>query len=87
VIGVSRAVYGSKYLAIYVKGPELDKLLDGRDAWLELYAEKTPLGGLGVWVGVEGDSLEALKTVVRAERRAYGKGRTRWKRFPPNPLK
>jgi hypothetical protein len=87
VIGVSRAVYGSKYLAIYVKGTELDKLLDGRAVELDLFAEAFPLGDKQVIVGLMPDGLAALRTVVRAERKAYGKGRTRWKRFPPNPLK
>lgn len=87
MIGVSRAVYGSKYLAIYVKGTLLDELLDGRGVVLDLYAEKTLLGEGEVVVFLAPDGLEALKIVVRAERRAYGKGRTRFKSFPPNPLK
>ena len=83
----TRAVYGSKYLALYIRGAELDKLLDGRPLALDLYAETTLIQEAGVFVWLEEFGLEALKTVVRAERRAYGKGRTRWKRFPPNPLK
>jgi hypothetical protein len=86
-VRATRAVYGSKYLALYIRGPELDKLLDGLALGLDLYAETTLLGEAQVIVALMPDGLKALQTVVRAERSAYGKGRTRWKRFPPDPLK
>jgi len=86
-VRATRAVYGSKYLALYIRGAELDELLDGKGLALDLYAETTLLDGAAVGVFLLPVALEALKTVVRAERRAYGRGRTRWKRFPPDPLK
>ena len=83
----TRAVYGSKYLALYIRGAELDELLDGKVILLDLYAETTLLDEAGVFVRLGPYGLDALKTVVRAERKAYGRGRTCWKRFPPDPLK
>lgn len=79
----TRAVYGSSYLAIYIRKDELDKLLDGEFMELDLYAEASLIAPLGVGVFLMEPGLAALKLVVRAERRAYGKGRTSWKRFPP----
>jgi len=85
VRGDTRAVYDSGYLAVYVEKGELDQLLDGLTVSVRLLAGQTEIGEGQVLVALMPLGMATLRKVVRAERRAYGRGRVRFKRWPGLP--